>query len=675
MSSTNEGKVYPVASADQMPEYPEAEVVGRPTGSGLENDVAFSKFVKEILETPDEGLKRCLAPGEIVLEEFEVYFPDHFTPNWKKILYSILTLGVFACILLYRHCKRNRWCCLVPDEVHMVRGKMAVTNKGRAICWTLSADQFKDEGSFLMAIFSKCCCCIKIFTSCFSYCFCRDMCEPPFTFDVTINTREFLLKDVRQITQWYENENPCPIAGSCCRSFSEYQCGVDLSFHCFHNVGDFLGEFADIPSAATVSSVTSWVQMVSAMSGYLVGSFSEDLSSSTGIVRVISATSDKVNHGDPRKPMETVSALQARLLNLLPPTPDVFFMDSNLEAELQKNCSCKVVDNVPDIQIVDAGGKVQIPRKYVPLLPGERVIAGHGMVYMMNCEDWLKAVFTFGIYYLWYIRRKKESRSAVVLTTKRILVLDIKQLGGRIPDSMMKFSVVIRSLLPGAIRAGYIEGYSTISLSEVIWSYCFRCLVMALQEAQRVRASIMCDAGSFTADFSQSGGGLEFAKAMQMATTRSKAKVDMTVSRAQDADTCISKQDKTFIPLTATEIVFARHAGYNKYQPCCDVSGVRAWLQGLVCRVRNGVQSAVYLCSSKAMCLFPFCPMVFTCGLRPFMMKTDYIITDHTIYYISSKLTEPWITFPVNENGFFVGKSVCVNVAFCSGCIIFVLTS
>jgi hypothetical protein len=539
---------------------------------------------------------------------------------------------------------------------------MAVTNKGRAICWAMSADQFKVEGSFLATIYKKCCCCCAIFTYCLSYCFCRDMCEPPFSFDVTINTREFLLKDVRQITQWYKNKNPCPIAGSCCESFSEYEGGVDLSFHCFHNVGDFLGEFEDMSSAATVSSVTSWVQMVSAMSGYLVGSFSEDLSSSTAIVRVVSATSDLVNNGDPKKPMESLSALQARILNLLPPSPDSFFVDHQLEAELAKNCSCNVVDNLPDIQIVDAGGKVQIPLKYVPLLPGERVIAGHGTVYTMNCEDWLKAVFTFGFYYLWYIRRKKLSRTAVILTTKRILVLDIQQLGGRIPNSMMKFSVVIRSLLPGAVRAGYIEGYSDISLGEVLWSFCFRCLVMALQEAQRVRASIMCDAGSFTADFKQSGGGLVFAKALQMATTRSKAKVNMEVSRAQDADTCVSELDKTFIPLIATETVFARHAGYNKYQPCCDVSGVRAWLSSLMCSFRLRVQSAVYLCSRKALCFFPFCPMLFTCGLRPFMVKTDYIITDQTIYYVSSKLTEPWIKFPVNENGFFVGESCACTI-------------
>lgn len=645
--------------SDKMQTYPEAVAMGQFSSPGLPNDVAFSSFVKEIMETPNEGLQRCLVPGEVVLEEFEVYFPDHYIPTWKKILYSILTCGLFACILLYRHCKRHRWCCLVPDEVRMVRGKMAITNKGRAICWAMNADQYKDEGalaSCLMGFYNRCCCCFAACTACCTWCMCRDMCEPPFTFDVTIITREFRIKDIRQITQWYENKNPCPIACCCCADCSEYQCGVDLSFHCFHNVGDFLGSFANPSSAATVSSITSWVQKVSAMSGYIAGSLSDDLSSSSGVVRIVSATSDKITQGDIRKPMDVVSALQERILNMMPPTPDVFFVDSSLEAELSKSCSCKIVDNISDIQIVDAGGNVQIPRKYVPLLPGERVIGGHGVVYVMTCMDWLKAVVSFGIYYCWCIRRKKLTRTAVVLTTKRILVLDIHQFGGRIPDSMMKFSVVMRSMLPGAIKAGYIYGYSALTMSEVVWSLCCSCLMMALEESQRVRASVMCDAGSFTADFKQSNGGLAFAKALQMATSRSEAKVSMVASRAQDADTCISEQDKTFVPLISTETVFARHAGNNKYQPCWDLGGVCAWLNNLLCSFQYGVQSTVYLCSKKALCCFPFCPMLFTCGLRPFMLKTDYIITDHTIYYVSSKLSKPWITCALNENGFFVGK-------------------
>jgi hypothetical protein len=349
----------------------------------------------------------------------------------------------------------------------------------------------------------------------------------------------------------------------------------------------------------------------------------------------------------------------------MPAIPDSFFVASELEAELNKSCSCKIVDNASDIQIVDAAGNVQIPRKYVPLLPGERVIAGHGVVYVMTCMDWIKAIFSFGIYYLWCIRRKKLSRTAVVLTTKRILVLDIHQFGGRIPDSMMKFSVVIRSMLPGAIKAGYIHGYSTLTIMEVVYSLCCSCLMMALHESQRVRASVMCDAGSFTADFKQSNGGLAFAKALQMATSRSETRVNMTASRAQDADTCVTELDKTFIPLISTETVFARHAGYNKYQPCCDLGPLCAALNNLLCSFQYGVQSTVYLCSKRALCCFPFCPMAFTCGLRPFMMKTDYIITDQSIYYVASKTSEPWISCPLNENGFFVGEFSCPPLCTC----------
>lgn len=630
----------------------------KPDSADLDNDVAFSKHVKSIMETPQDGLQRCLIPDEVVLEEFEVYFPDYFIPMWKKILFSILTCGAFACILLYRYCKRHRWCCLVPDKVHMVRGKMAVTNKGRAICWSMTADQVKKEGSFafLASCYNKLCCCFAICTSCLAQCFCSDMCEPPFAFDVNIITREFLIKDVRQITQWYENENPCPAACSCCATFSEYQCGVDLSFHCFHNVSDFQGEFANPSSVATVSSITGWVQMVSAMSGYIAGSLASDPTSHTGVVRIISATSDLSNDANQSKPMNTVSALQERILSLIPPTPDSFFVDPALAEELKKDCSCKVVDDAHDIQIVDAGGNVQIPRKYVPLLPGESVIAGHGVVYIMTFMDWVKSICTLGYFYCVYVRRMKLSRTAVVLTTKRIVVVDIEQLGGRIPDSMMKFKVVIRSLFPRAIKAGYLQGYSSITVSEVLLSLCCSSLMLSFNEAQRVIASIMSDAGSFSVDLKQAGGGLAFAKALQGATSRATAKVDMVVSRSVDADTCVSDLEKTFIPLISTEKVLTRHAGYNKYQPCCDMGPRCAMLNNLLCSFQYGMQSTVYLCSRKALCCFPFVPMAFTCGLRPFLMKTDYVITDCTIYYVASKTSEPWIKCPLNENGFFVGS-------------------
>lgn len=49
---------------------------------------------------------------------------------------------------------------------------------------------------------------------------------------------------------------------------------------------------------------------------------------------------------------------------------------------------------------------------------------------------------------------KKSYRTAIVLTTKRILVVDIHSIRGVIPSNMMNYTVLIRSLFPNQIKTG-----------------------------------------------------------------------------------------------------------------------------------------------------------------------------------------------------------------------------
>ena len=117
------------------------------------------------------------------------------------------------------------------------------------------------------------------------------MCDAPFEFDAVITTRVFLLKDLRQITQWSRTSNNCPTACMCCFSedcdCTEYEFGIDLGFHNFHNPGRLKGL---VSYTVTENGIAGWLQRVSAMAGYFTGGIVKSMSSTEDVVRILSST-------------------------------------------------------------------------------------------------------------------------------------------------------------------------------------------------------------------------------------------------------------------------------------------------------------------------------------------------------------------------------------------------
>ena len=85
-----------------------------------------------------------LLEGETIINEFQVYItPSEVPPTATKlILYSILTLGLYAIYMLLLH---PRW---HPKELGGYRAKLVITSKARMLIWTsdLKATLASDAG-------------------------------------------------------------------------------------------------------------------------------------------------------------------------------------------------------------------------------------------------------------------------------------------------------------------------------------------------------------------------------------------------------------------------------------------------------------------------------------------------------------------------------------------------
>lgn len=271
----------------------DCSVFGSTAADEMADEVGFTEQARLLMETPNQGSYRCLLPGESVVGEFEVLYPDDDPTLTRKIM-CCLIFPFYGFYLLYKYCQHNRVCCLSPSRIWMYRGKLSITNKGRAICWGIESEQRKMKSvivDYLFDCYMKLCCCFYCCTSYIQNCLCKDMCDSPFEFDTVINTRIFLLKDLRQITQWSKTSNSCPSACmNCCSEdcdCTDYEFGIDLGFHNFHNPVRLRGM---VSYTVTENGIASWLQRVSALAGYFTGGIVRSVSSTEDVVRILSST-------------------------------------------------------------------------------------------------------------------------------------------------------------------------------------------------------------------------------------------------------------------------------------------------------------------------------------------------------------------------------------------------
>lgn len=622
-------------------------------------DPGLTKNVIELSETPRQMLSRVLGPDEEVLATFDVKFPGEFIPLWKLVLLCVVTCGLYSFVLFFRWVRRcfYRWRCCVPALVSFSFGKMAITSKGRVICWDETVVQIKPKQRPPP-------CCIRMLylpiKMCIT-CFCRDACAPPVTYSVVNFTRVYRTSDIVQITQYFSSEAACLF---CCL---DYSTGVEISFNSFNHGSNHLqiasrSLFSDdhygeeVDAAATTSSLGAywnWARStydkVSEIVDVVEGSFGG--TSNLKVLKIISNSGDAVHNGDVDAVLRDLALLSKKVLDCLPVIPDAIVpsdidakgirltMETGFNIAATANKKIEFTDWFKMVQVVKNDGTVQIPRDWVPLLEDEEIIAVSGQVPKMTCMQWFLSYLSLGVMYFLKYRRRKYTRSALILTTKRLITMDLYERSGSIPATLSNFSVQCRSYVLGKVSSGYIRSLSKSHLEAGI---------------ETPAGAICVHFNTHTGDGGGDGGtgrrGMAFALAMQMSVERLKSKVNldhMLSSKATDKST-----DLSLLPLMGgCEKIVDRLQGEKVWEPFFAASGkslynqCRAFTTATVgcgggmleckevdnCCSRESLDQNKF-CGNTLPCgLFPCLPYVLTCALRPFQTRKDVIITDMSI--------------------------------------------
>lgn len=101
------------------------------------------------------------------------------------------------------------------------------------------------------------------------------------------------------------------------------------------------------------------------------------------------------------------------------------------------------------------------------------MITAHGELYKVKIMDWIYCILSFGLYYCCVVREKKFERTALIITNKRLIALDIRQRAGMVPDHMSEMMVALRSFFPGEVLGGYLHRFVCIRLSFSLFLFVF----------------------------------------------------------------------------------------------------------------------------------------------------------------------------------------------------------
>lgn len=425
-----------------------------------------------------------------------------------------------------------------------------------------------------------CCCCFG------------DLCKAPTVYDIDSQTQVYLAKDIRQISQIYASKAMC-----CCCCCLDYAGGIEISF----------GEYNHPSSQSATVRTGSNSYLYQKLAGLLANpvDFMEKVVGVTrkrNVLTVLSGTADDVFDGNVNAVLDDLATLHSVLIKLLPVPADIVIENENI-----RKGTFKTANDFKNVTVVDDKGNIEIPGKWLPLMVGERIINCNGQVYKMNCLDYFYTITTFGYYYCAYIHYKKFSRSALILTNKRIIDIEINQRAGQIPFHLANVGIQVRSLFPGNIKSGYFASYGK----------------------HHLEAGLETDGGEIFFDFysgveSSGRDATEFVKALQMSTERADSNVQ--IERTTTSKNEINQKEMSVLPLLPSETFLGYVKGPNAFLPFCSD---RCSLFCANSCVYPPVKNA---CSRDTLgCCFPWMPYLCSCGLRPFLSTNDIMVTNNSI--------------------------------------------
>ncbi len=324
----------------------------------------------------------------------------------------------------------------------------------------------------------------------------------------------------------------------------DYEAGVEISFNQFNHgtnhlqiasrsliSTDHFGEEAQAAaSSSTKINYYSWAESVYGSARNIVGQVERlaGIAPNLNTLFIYSNTGDRVHNGDVDSILKDVNNIHRRIINVLPAMNDAIVDQSVDSSKFKIQSTGEVKDSFKDVcnkyvfsdkfknvTIVGNDTTITIPEDWMPLVKDEKIISTIGEVPRMNCCQWFWAIVSCGYYYCTLYRRRKYTRSALVLTNKRLISVDIYERSGTVPLTLSNFSIQVRSYVLDSINSGFISS----------------------QSKRQLECGIECDAGAIFINFTGNGrNALPFAHAMQMSTRRLKSKINDDFSKIKISD-------------------------------------------------------------------------------------------------------------------------------------------
>ncbi len=301
-----------------------------------------------------------------------------------------------------------------------------------------------------------------------------------------------------------------------------------------------------------------------------------------------------------------------------------------------------VKDTYPDLtnfSLVDDDGNVTIPAKWIPLSPGEEVVSAVGQFYKPTCCEILLSVATLGYYYVRHIRSKLFERSAIILTTHRVVEILLFQSRGKVPAELGSVDVIIRSYFPKQVHSGYIRSGDGYSIQSSIYSAHGQ-LVVSLPSTQLIFAQKMQlvasretalnvqDIEDMLPDISHLHGASALGQQEDEDDHQSGSDATRHGSKVKYSDSKLAPIDQILLPLMPHEHLVHRFQGGSIYKPCCllNFGLFKSYLCSFATSSPNTISTFSWVTLVR----------VLTCYTRPLLNTPSCIITNHTVYYISN---------------------------------------
>jgi hypothetical protein len=544
-----------------------------------------------------------LLEGEEVMDSFNVFMPTGMLLQWQVNMYIIMTCGLalfyFAFRALCRFAYARGWCS--PAFIGFSRSVMVVTSYGRLLVWKVEAEQRKDGNMITYDVTNpmnpKNClkACIDVFrisTQNYKLVNCQQTCAPPMSYHMTTLCAVYHLKDLRQLSVLSSSTATCGLS-CCCPNFKSQ---VAM---CFTGATDDDVAFDFSELNVGIESVSGWASTINSIlngdsddhngSDKGTGSILQRVSSPDVIYIDISTNKfDKVHEDQGATIVETLSNLATQILAHNKTLGPVFKGAALDDKHVVEDKNATIVHN---------DGHITIPAPYFPMLPGEQILQVHGQIFRPKFIEWIYTLFTFGFYYLFYIRPKRYNRTAFIITTHRISEIIVSQREGCVPNHGANYGFGARSFFPRRV-----EQHGFVSRSR-----------------NRVAGGIMTDFGPLQISFDMFGRRdvfQQFLKFFEFFVTND-GEYPVYQMTLPDKPVQLSGVEASIIRLQPGEHVVGRIQGTNNWRPLpyCEK----------ICNT--------HCCPSPC---YPWIPWLLCCSLRPKRQVSSIVVTNRVVYFMSA---------------------------------------